>query len=231
MLQSYCGKFHGGSIIHHSYLACSTDFLYFIVHAFLQLVCIIFVHSLGSALNLLLTLYSLCRIPYELFRLHWFVQLWCDRRVRGENDKKEQALASAKRIQSSQPKSQHTRRWPDDSKSSVAFHTGQSNSYSSMSDQDSTSMDESSLFSATVVCPAPVCRQFWKAGNYDIGHGSKATSQSIGLWTINWRITCLCFISFHFPLLALTYFYKSNPFLKYVLHWSTRLFDLIKSSI
>uniref|UniRef100_F6HUX5 Morc S5 domain-containing protein n=1 Tax=Vitis vinifera TaxID=29760 RepID=F6HUX5_VITVI len=45
-----------------------------------------------------------------------------------------------------------------------------------MSDQDSTSMDESSLFSATVVCPAPVCRQFWKAGNYDIGHGSKATN-------------------------------------------------------
>ncbi|KAJ9683404.1 hypothetical protein PVL29_019125 [Vitis rotundifolia] len=97
----------------------------------------------------------------------------------GKNDKKEQALASAKRIQSSQPKSQHTRRWSDDSKSSVAFHTGQSNSDSGMSDQDSTSMDESSLFSATVVCPAPVCRQFWKAGNYDIGHGAKATSQTI----------------------------------------------------
>ncbi|KAJ9683403.1 hypothetical protein PVL29_019125 [Vitis rotundifolia] len=97
----------------------------------------------------------------------------------GKNDKKEQALASAKRIQSSQPKSQHTRRWSDDSKSSVAFHTGQSNSDSGMSDQDSTSMDESSLFSATVVCPAPVCRQFWKAGNYDIGHGAKATSQNV----------------------------------------------------
>ena len=66
-------------------------------------------------------------------------------------------------------------------KGSVAFNTGQRNSKSSMSDQDGTSMDESSLFSATVVSPAPIHRQFWKAGNYDMGHSSKATTQSIGL--------------------------------------------------
>lgn len=70
------------------------------------------------------------------------------------------------------------------------------------------------LFSATVVSAGPVCRQFWKARNYDIGLGSKATSQSIGLWTIYYLLKN------NMAMLLLSYIYKSNSFLKYLVHWS-----------
>lgn len=41
--------------------------------------------------------------------------------------------------------------------------------------------DDSSLCSTSPICPAPLCRQFWKAGNYDDRLASKSTLQSIVL--------------------------------------------------
>lgn len=38
--------------------------------------------------------------------------------------------------------------------------------------------DDSSLCSTSPICPAPLCRQFWKAGNYDDRLASKSTLQN-----------------------------------------------------
>lgn len=48
-------------------------------------------------------------------------------------------------------------------------------------DQEDSRVDESSLSSASCLSPPPLCRQFWKAGNYEIGL-SKASIQSILLY-------------------------------------------------
>ncbi|KAA8530215.1 hypothetical protein F0562_004924 [Nyssa sinensis] len=62
-----------------------------------------------------------------------------------------------------------------DNISSNAFSTSRSNS--SVLDQGGSPVEESSP-SQPSLCPAPICRQFWKAGNYDTGQGSKAPLQN-----------------------------------------------------
>ncbi|PHT63198.1 hypothetical protein T459_33007 [Capsicum annuum] len=42
-------------------------------------------------------------------------------------------------------------------------------------DQDRSPIDDSSLCSTSQICPAPLSRQFWKAGNYDEGRATKST--------------------------------------------------------
>lgn len=48
---------------------------------------------------------------------------------------------------------------------------------SDVTDQEDSRVDESSLSSASRLSPPPLCRQFWKAGNYEIGL-SKASIQN-----------------------------------------------------
>ncbi|PSR89570.1 Protein MICRORCHIDIA like, partial [Actinidia chinensis var. chinensis] len=48
----------------------------------------------------------------------------------------------------------------------------------SILDQQLSPIDDTSLLSASPICSAPVCRQFWKAGNYDEGLASKSTLQN-----------------------------------------------------
>ena len=52
--------------------------------------------------------------------------------------------------------------------------TGHSNS--SVLDQGLSPVDDTDMSYASPICAAPLCRQFWKAGNYDDGLGSKVTA-------------------------------------------------------
>ncbi|CAN4100521.1 unnamed protein product [Withania somnifera] len=45
-------------------------------------------------------------------------------------------------------------------------------------DKEHSPVDASSLFSMSAICPAPLCRHFWKAGNYDSGLISKSSSKN-----------------------------------------------------
>lgn len=49
----------------------------------------------------------------------------------------------------------------------------------SVFDQEESLVDESNLCSTSPICPAPLCRQFWKAGSYNEGLVSKPILQSI----------------------------------------------------
>ncbi|KAF7135142.1 hypothetical protein RHSIM_Rhsim08G0052000 [Rhododendron simsii] len=69
------------------------------------------------------------------------------------------------------------RQEPEDNIVSVARSTIQNNS--SALDQGPSPVDESSRSSIPAFGPAPICRQFWKAGNYDMGEGSKTQHQTI----------------------------------------------------
>ncbi|KAL6953198.1 hypothetical protein U1Q18_012480 [Sarracenia purpurea var. burkii] len=62
-------------------------------------------------------------------------------------------------------------------RSSVVFSTSQNES--SVLDQGLSIVNEPSPSSFPSFGPAPICRQFWKAGNYDIGEGSKTQLQAI----------------------------------------------------
>ena len=68
-----------------------------------------------------------------------------------------------------------------------ASNTGNSNS-SIILDQGQSPVEDTGLSSTLSMSPAPVCRQFWKAGNYDDGLTSKVTHQSMK-WT-----ACFTFI-------------------------------------
>ncbi|GMQ10069.1 hypothetical protein CsSME_00053216 [Camellia sinensis var. sinensis] len=60
----------------------------------------------------------------------------------------------------------------EENRSSDGFSTGQSNT--SILDQQRSRIDDTNLSSASPICSAPVCRQFWKSGNYDEGGVSKS---------------------------------------------------------
>ncbi|KAJ8559854.1 hypothetical protein K7X08_003912 [Anisodus acutangulus] len=45
-------------------------------------------------------------------------------------------------------------------------------------DKEHSPIDASSLYSMSPICPAPLCRQFWKAGNHDSGLISKSCSKN-----------------------------------------------------
>ncbi|XP_065875223.1 protein MICRORCHIDIA 6-like isoform X2 [Euphorbia lathyris] len=52
------------------------------------------------------------------------------------------------------------------------------NSASSILEQGQSHVDDTGVCSETTICPAPLCRQFWKAGNYTDTLASKATLQN-----------------------------------------------------
>ncbi|KAK6123520.1 hypothetical protein DH2020_042727 [Rehmannia glutinosa] len=52
------------------------------------------------------------------------------------------------------------------------------NSGASVFGQEQSPIDDSSLCSTSSICPAPICRQFWKAGNYDDRLNLKPTCQN-----------------------------------------------------
>lgn len=61
--------------------------------------------------------------------------------------------------------------------SSVACTISQNGS--SVLDQGPSPLDKSSPSSVPSLGSAPICRQFWKAGNYNLGEGSKTQHQSM----------------------------------------------------
>ncbi|KAA8540800.1 hypothetical protein F0562_024281 [Nyssa sinensis] len=64
----------------------------------------------------------------------------------------------------------------EENRSSNALSTGQSGT--SALDQEQSPIDNTSLSSTSPICSAPLCRQFWKAGNYDDRLASKSTFQN-----------------------------------------------------
>ncbi|KAI8019781.1 Protein MICRORCHIDIA 6 [Camellia lanceoleosa] len=68
-------------------------------------------------------------------------------------------------------KTHSARQKSEESRSSVVLSVSQNDS--SVLDQGCSTVDESSPSSVPSFCPAPICRQFWKAGNYDTGQGYK----------------------------------------------------------
>lgn len=89
----------------------------------------------------------------------------------------EKTKAQVAKHQTSTTKS--TRQEFEEDRSSNALSTGHSNS--SILDQGQSPVDDTGLCSTSPICQAPICRQFWKAGNYDDDLGSKVTLQSIVL--------------------------------------------------
>jgi hypothetical protein len=96
---------------------------------------------------------------------------------------------------------QFRRQGSEENRSSNALSTGQSSS--SILDQGQSPLDDTSLSSTSPICPAPVCRQFWKAGNYDDGLGSKISLQSIFLSTVTYQYLLTCMLCFAELMLAL----------------------------
>ncbi|XP_010533442.1 PREDICTED: protein MICRORCHIDIA 6-like isoform X2 [Tarenaya hassleriana] len=60
-----------------------------------------------------------------------------------------------------------------ENRSSIVQSTGQSSSSSAV-EQVQSPVDDLGVTSELVICPAPICRQFWKAGKYDDGFGPEA---------------------------------------------------------
>ncbi|KAJ0048519.1 hypothetical protein Pint_15486 [Pistacia integerrima] len=76
-------------------------------------------------------------------------------------------------------KTQPRRQESEENKSSNALSAGQSSN--SVLEQGQSPVDDTGISSTSSICPAPLCRQFWKAGNYEDGLGSKVTFQSMHL--------------------------------------------------
>ncbi|XP_021832733.1 protein MICRORCHIDIA 6 isoform X2 [Prunus avium] len=64
----------------------------------------------------------------------------------------------------------------EENRSSNALSTGHSSS--SILDQGQSPVDDTGISYTSPLSPAPLCRQFWKAGNYNDGIGSKVTIQN-----------------------------------------------------
>lgn len=72
--------------------------------------------------------------------------------------------------------SRATRQDSEENRSSNCPSTGNSNS--SVLEQGLSPIDDTGISYASSICAAPLCRQFWKVGNYDIGPRSTVTVQS-----------------------------------------------------
>ena len=94
--------------------------------------------------------------------------------ARATMQQKEYQKANLLRHQKSNTNSK--RQESEENRSLNCSSTRQSNP--SILDQQLSPIDDTSLSSASPICSAPVCRQFWKAGNYDEGLASKSTLQS-----------------------------------------------------
>ncbi|XP_017216539.1 protein MICRORCHIDIA 6 [Daucus carota subsp. sativus] len=70
----------------------------------------------------------------------------------------------------------HHRQEVEDNRSSSAVSTGQSGT--SALDQEQSQFDHTSPCLTSPISPAPLCRQFWKAGKYDDGVAPKANLQN-----------------------------------------------------
>lgn len=88
----------------------------------------------------------------------------------------------------------------DENRSPNVWSAGQSSS--SILDQVPSPADDSGLTSPSPLCPAPVCRQFWKAGNYNDGVASTVTVQSTYFFLFQiWhflKLICCNFSSFYY---------------------------------
>lgn len=85
-------------------------------------------------------------------------------------------------LQSFSPRSHGSKGYslPQDSeenRGSVAQSAGQSST--SVVDQVRSPADDAGVTSSSTICPAPVCRQFWKAGNYNDELSSKSQQPSM----------------------------------------------------
>ncbi|XP_024438423.2 protein MICRORCHIDIA 6 isoform X3 [Populus trichocarpa] len=90
--------------------------------------------------------------------------------VQEENRRKaQQAEVRKSGTQSKRQESEETRNLN-------ALSTGQSNSI--VLEHGQPPVDDSGISFASTICPAPLCRQFWKAGNYDDGLNSETTLQN-----------------------------------------------------
>ncbi|XP_057952524.1 protein MICRORCHIDIA 6-like isoform X2 [Malania oleifera] len=76
----------------------------------------------------------------------------------------------------SESKNNSRRQESEENRDSNALSTDQSGT--SVVDQGQSPMDDTSLSSTSPTCPAPLCRQFWKAGNYEDQLGSKVSLQN-----------------------------------------------------
>jgi hypothetical protein len=74
---------------------------------------------------------------------------------------------------------QSKRQESEETRNLNALSTGQSNSI--VLEHGQPPVDDSGISFASTICPAPLCRQFWKAGNYDDGLNSETTLQSMQL--------------------------------------------------
>lgn len=70
----------------------------------------------------------------------------------------------------------------EEERSLNALSSGRSGT--SMVDQGQSPLDDTGLSSTSHLCPAPICRQFWKAGNYSERAKTKVSIQSTKLWII-----------------------------------------------
>lgn len=64
---------------------------------------------------------------------------------------------------------------------SMSASSNAPNSDARVASQDRSPVDDSGLCSTSSISPAPICRQFWKAGSYSDRLSSKPTSQSTAL--------------------------------------------------
>ncbi|XP_030458256.1 protein MICRORCHIDIA 6-like isoform X2 [Syzygium oleosum] len=80
------------------------------------------------------------------------------------------------KVQLQKPKSLLERQESGEERSSNALSTGHSGT--SVLDQAQSTLDDTGLSSMSTICPAPLCRQFWKSGSYDNGHSAKISIQN-----------------------------------------------------
>lgn len=79
-------------------------------------------------------------------------------------------------------KNPHGIRESEENRSSNALSPGHSSS--SILDQGQSPVDDTGVSSTSTFSPAPLCRQFWKAGSYNDAVGSKVAFQSTLLSTV-----------------------------------------------
>ncbi|KAE8124263.1 hypothetical protein FH972_019164 [Carpinus fangiana] len=82
----------------------------------------------------------------------------------------------AQLVKCQKSETQCRRQESEESRSSNSLSNGKSSSR--ILDRGQSPLDDTSLPSTSPMCPAPLCRQFWKAGNYDDGLGSKVSLQN-----------------------------------------------------
>ncbi|XP_048136442.1 protein MICRORCHIDIA 6-like isoform X2 [Rhodamnia argentea] len=80
------------------------------------------------------------------------------------------------KVQLQKPKSLLEGQESGGEKSSNALSTGHSGT--SILDQAQSILDDTGFSSMSTICPAPLCRQFWKSGSYDNGDSTKISIQN-----------------------------------------------------